>query len=87
MKLLNNKAQATVVMGLLQVGLVLFVGALIMQEMTTSFGSKFTADGYEGVYNDTNDNTKTAFSLSTLAPIIMGAGGLLSLVLAFTRAA
>lgn len=44
-----------------------------------------TYSDYAGVYNDTAANAQTSFSLNSLAPILLAAGGLLGLLYFTTR--
>lgn len=63
----------------------LFVGALIMQSLATSFESEFTGEEFEGTYNKTVENSITGFNLMTIVIILVAAGALIGAIYAFVR--
>ncbi len=87
---IGKKGQASptdAILSLIVMGALLFVGALIMQELSSSFEADFTGGEFEGVYNETVNNTETGMNLMTIVLILLAAGALLSAIYAFVRPA
>lgn len=80
---MGNKGQVAVTGALVAIATVamfLYVIPLILDQLDDSFADEFNGSNYEGVYNDTMENSVTATSLATIVIILLGGGMLIAAV-------
>jgi hypothetical protein len=82
---LTNKGQAGTVITLIIVMVTIVVCALILQSLDTALAGTVTTAPYNVSWVAVADNAVTGMSLTTLLPILLGAGALIMAVYGFAK--
>lgn len=84
---LTNKGQAGTVITVIIVLMTIVISALILQSLSTALGTGITGAGH--TYNTTwtalATNAVTGMNLTTLLPLLLGAGALIMAVYSFAK--
>ena len=86
MKLMKSKGQTGAVLGMIVAMMLIFITAVILQNMDDALAGNFWAGTtYNSAWNNISANSVTGTSLTTLLPILLGVGALIVAVYSFAN--